>query len=342
MKKLNIIQIGVSHEHAPGKMETLRKMGEVFEIVGYVDDRPFAKGAVYQPGPEYFVRPYEGLRQLSLREALDFPGLDAVLIEVPNSDLVEVASLCLKKGLPMHMDKPPGEDAAAFRKLLEGCRAKNLPFQMGYMFRANPAMNRCRELAADGVLGNILEVEMDMSHDYGGEAYQRYISTFKGGVMFNLGCHIVDFLVSLLGAPERITPFLKTAAGSLPGVLNNTAAVLEYPGGALATIQVNAAKGWGAAQRRLRVSGSRGTFELSPHERFDGRELTASLRLKEPVGSWRAGENLLSFGVQSDRYADQLAEFARIVRGEAVSAYSFEHDLLVHRVTLAAAGYFRW
>ena len=38
MEKIRIAQIGVTHEHAPGIMATLRKMPDVFEIAGYVDD----------------------------------------------------------------------------------------------------------------------------------------------------------------------------------------------------------------------------------------------------------------------------------------------------------------
>jgi hypothetical protein len=38
-KLIKIGQIGVCHEHASGKIDTLKKWSEVFEIVGVVDDR---------------------------------------------------------------------------------------------------------------------------------------------------------------------------------------------------------------------------------------------------------------------------------------------------------------
>ena len=52
MRKLKVIQIGIQHEHAPGKMDSLRKMEDTFDIIGYVDDRSFSKGAVYHPTQE--------------------------------------------------------------------------------------------------------------------------------------------------------------------------------------------------------------------------------------------------------------------------------------------------
>ena len=129
------------------------------------------------------LNPYKGLRQLTLDDALNYPGLDAVLVEVPNADLLDMAFLCVSKNLPMHLDKPPCEDLSRFRQLLNLCQEKKLPLQMGYMYRVNPAMQFCRKLVKEGVLGTITDVEMDMSHDYGGEPYQHYLSTFKGGVL---------------------------------------------------------------------------------------------------------------------------------------------------------------
>ena len=39
-KPLKTLFYGMSHEHAPGKLETLKKLADDFEIVAVVDDRP--------------------------------------------------------------------------------------------------------------------------------------------------------------------------------------------------------------------------------------------------------------------------------------------------------------
>ena len=337
MKKLKIVQIGLRHEHAAGKMDSLRKMGEIFDVAGVVDEAPFSSNATFLANDDMLVKPFEGLPRLTLEEAFQLPGLDAVMVEVPNLDLVPVAMQCLERHIPMHMDKPGCPDLAEFKKLLDGCAAENLPFQMGYMYRGNPAMKELKKLHAQGILGTLLELEMDMCHDYGGNVYQNYLTTLPGGVMYNLGCHDFDFIVSLLGAPEKVTSFSKKASDSVPDAVNNTMAVLEY-GKALVSVRVNALKGKGSPRRRLMAAGTNGVFELVPVERFDGRELTAQLDLKEARGGFEKGLNILSFGVQTDRYADQLAEFAQIVRGEIKNPYTAEHDYLTHKVLLGASG----
>ncbi len=139
MEKIKIGQIGICHEHASGKINTLRKMPDVFEIIGVVDDR--ATTAARFAGDE--LKPYEGLKWMPEEELFNTPGLQAVTVEPPNSDLVSTAMRCMERNLAMHMDKPAGEDLEQFGKLLKGCKERKLPFQMGYMFRSNPAMQWC-------------------------------------------------------------------------------------------------------------------------------------------------------------------------------------------------------
>ena len=56
-------------------------------------------------------------------------------------------------------------------------------------------------------------------------------------------------------------------------------------------------------------------------------------------GTFLKGRHMLRFAPQSNRYTDQLAEWARVIRAESEPTYTFGHDFLVHEVTLATAGY---
>lgn len=338
MDRIRIAQIGITHEHANGKMYSLRKLPEVFDIVGYVDDREFSKSPHF--GND-FVKPYEGLRKLTLDEAFNTPGLQAVTVEVPNNELVPVALHCMERNLAMHMDKPGGEDLALYKTLLDGCKERNLPFQMGFMFRGNPAFQFCIAAIRNKLIGEVFELEADMNHCYGGEAYQEYIGKFAGGIMYNLGCHLIDFVVAALGRPEKVTPFLKSAPGYPASVRNNCMAVLEYPH-AIVTLRSCSKDIANTDGRRMKIVGTNGSIAFNPLERFDGKPVELSLNLAAAAGEFPAGKHTLRFPPQADRYEAQLLELARIIRGEIQNPYSYEHDCLVHEVTLAAAGYNRW
>ncbi len=338
MDRIRIAQIGITHEHANGKMYSLRKLPEVFDIVGYVDDREFSKSPRF--GND-FVKPYEGLRKLTLDEVFNTPGLQAVTVEVPNNELVPVALRCMERNLAMHMDKPGGEDLTLYKTLLDGCKERNLPFQMGFMFRGNPAFQFCIAAIRNKLIGEVFELEADMNHCYGGEAYQEYIGRFPGGIMYNLGCHLIDFIVAALGRPENVTPFLKSAPGYPASVRNNCMAVLEYPH-AIVTLRSCSKDTADTGGRRMKIVGTNGSIAFTPLERFDGKPVELTLNLAAAAGEFPAGKHTLRFPPQADRYEAQLLELARIIRGEIENPYSYEHDYLVHEVTLAAAGYNRW
>ncbi len=334
MEKVKIAQIGITHEHANGKMYSLRKLPDIFEVVGYVDDREFSVTAQY--GAD-FEKPYEGLRKLTLDEALNYPGLEAVTVEVPNLELVPMAMRCMERNLAMHMDKPAGVDLPLYRKLLDGCAAKKLPFQMGFMFRGNPAFQFCISAIREKLIGEVFEIEADMNHGYGGEGYQEYMGKLRGGIMFNLGCHLIDFVVSALGRPEKVTPFLKSAPGYPAQIQNNCMAVIEYAH-TLVTLRSCSKETANTGERRMRIAGTNGSITFMPLERFDGKPVEIALHLDKAAGSFPAGFHTLRFPPQADRYTEQLTEFARVIRGEIEDPYTYDHDYLVHEVTLAAAG----
>jgi len=335
-RRIKIGQIGICHEHA-NRISTLRKFTDDYEVVGVVDDRD-SKAARYG-GTN--LKPFEGLPWMSEEELFQVPGLEAVLIETANGDLVPTALRCMERGLAIAMDKPGGEEFAPFQKLLDGCESRGLPFQIGYMFRGNPAFQFCQEAVKKGWLGEVFEIQADMSHDYGNERYQHYLSAYAGGVMYNLGCHHIDIIVSLLGSPRDVVSFLGTTTGAVDGVKNNCLAVLEYPH-ARAMIHVCDEEPGGLAKRRFKISGDKGRIEFSPLERFDGAPLALQLHLKEGNDSYEAGTHLVEFEITEGRYDAQLREFARLVRKETESRYTPAHDALVQKVHLAASGYTRW
>jgi len=101
--------------------------------------------------------------------------------------------------------------------------------------------------------------------------------------------------------------------------------------GTEAVVRTSAYMPGGVLCRRLRVDGTKGTIDLCPIERFDGKRLTLKLSAGETVKE-------MDFGVQTDRYADQLLDLAAIVRGEKPNDQDYDRDLKTHEMTLKACG----
>ena len=71
-QRIRIAQIGIGHNHAADKMIALRKLPELFEVVGFSEDDP--RWLKERGGFEA----YQGLPRFSEQELLNLPGLDAV------------------------------------------------------------------------------------------------------------------------------------------------------------------------------------------------------------------------------------------------------------------------
>ncbi|MBO5723594.1 MAG: Gfo/Idh/MocA family oxidoreductase [Lentisphaeria bacterium] len=340
MKKVKIAQIGVTHEHAPGKIATLKNLPDLFEIVGVCDDRSFSKTPCFFNGN---MKPYDGLRFMTLEEILADDSIEAVTVEVPNNELVPIAMRCAQRGLAMHMDKPAGEDLGPYKELLELCKAKSLPFQMGFMFRSNAAFQVAIRAIREKWIGEVIEIDADMHHNYGGEPYQEYISRFPGGIMYNLGCHLIDFVAAAMGEPRRVTSFMHPAPGYGEGVRNHGLAVLEYEH-AFVTLRSCSKTPYDTNSRAMRIIGTKGTVHLCPLENFASVSpyMDIEIMLNEACDALPEGKHTLRVPSLRDRYAGQLQELYAMIREGKKSFYTFEHDLLVHKITLAASGYTKW
>ena len=340
-KPLKTLFYGLTHEHACGKFETLKRLRDDFEIVALVDDRPRGTTHFLDERIDVEKAIHDGFRIISEDEARALEGIDIVFVETANADLMEVAGFFARRGIPLHCDKPCGEALEPYRSIVEECRTRNLPFQIGYMYRGNPALRFIADFVGKGGLGDVTFVEADMNHDYQHTGYAEYISSFRGGILYNLGCHLVDMVLPLVG--ERLvsaTTFIGDAPGDPAGSRTSGAALLSFER-TKALIRTSSRMPGGILCRRLRMDGSNGTIDLGPIERFDGGELKLQMTLKAAAAGCASGTREISFGVQTDRYAAQLLDLAAVVRGEKANDQDYDRDLAVHEATLRACGIYK-
>ncbi len=331
--RVKIGQLGIGHNHASEIMAALRALPDVFEVVGVVE--PDIEWRKKRGGLEQ----YENLRWMTEDELFNTPGLDAVTVETDVCGLVPAARKCVNHNLHVHMDKPGGEELGPFTALLRECERKKLTIQMGYMYRYNPAIRFCLDAVKKGWLGEIFEIDAVMSRCDGCD-YRRWLSNFKGGAMYIFSGHMIDLIISLLGRPDRVTPFLRSTRGD--GLVDNGFAVLEYRA-ATASVRCSVAEVDGMKHRRLAVCGTGGSIEICPLEppssRYNLDPLHLRLTLAEGNERYEAGTHDINVGIMGGRYSAQMEEFARIIRGEIANPYPYDHECAVQEALLFASGY---
>lgn len=321
-ERIKIGQIGVGHAHA-SKLAVYR-ISDDYEVVGVVepDDRLREQAKSKEE--------YRGVPWMTREQLLNAPGLQAVLVETQVRDLLDQAEVCVNAGLYVHLDKPAGESLSQYRRILETASKKDVWVQMGYMYRYSPAVTLLREVLRRGWLGEVFEVHAVMSKVVAPEARTAFAG-YRGGIMFELGCHVIDLVVGVLGAPSKVTSYPRHTSKRDDGLLDNTLAVFEYPG-AIATVKSSALEVEGFARRHLVVCGTEGTFHIQPLDDPSARVAFAAAH--EP---YRKGYQDLSFP-NFARYVEDAADMARVIRGEKAVDFGPSHDLAVQTAVLQASG----
>lgn len=320
--KIRAGQIGTGHAHAAGKMETMRASAE-YEVVGIVEPDPRRRENAAKN------KAFAGVHWMTEEALLDLPGLQVVAVETEVKDLLATAARCIAAGKHIHLDKPAGESLPDFRRLLDEAARRRLTVQMGYMFRYNPAFELCFQLLRDGALGDVFAVDAQMSKLID-PAGRKAMLPYRGGSMFELGCHVIDAVVTVLGRPQKVTPHNRSAGGD--GFPDNQLAVLDYPG-ATAMVRSAVCEVDGGPRRQFVVCGTHGTCEIRPLEPPAMR-----LALDAPRGEWRRGSQEVKFPKTGGRYAGDFADLAKVIRGEKTFAFTPEHDLAVQETVLLASG----
>lgn len=321
--RIRVGQIGVGHAHAT-KLSVFRASPD-FEVVGVAEpDTELRRAAADLPA-------YRGMEWMSVEALLGSADVQLVLVETRVRDLLSTAEACLAAGKPIHLDKPAGSSLPHFQRILAEAARRKLLVQMGYMYRYNPGVVMLREFLRQGWLGEIFEVHAVMSKVVDPKSRKQF-AEFSGGILFELGGHIIDLVVNVLGEPERVTPFpRRTLLQADDPLMDNMLAVFEYPR-ATATVKSSALEVDGGDRRHLVVCGTEGTFHLQPLD-----DPSVKLTLSRPRGPYQKGTQEVSLP-KYVRYVDDAADIARVLRGEKAAEFTYEHDLAVQRTLLRACG----
>jgi predicted dehydrogenase len=186
--------------------------------------------------------------------------LDVAVIASANRAHVPQARAALDAGLAVVVDKPLATSAADASELIAHAERRQRPLTVFHNRRWDGDFLTVRKLVADGSLGDVWRFE---------SRFERWRPTPRagwreagdaedgGGLLFDLGSHLIDQSLTLFGPPRRVHGELKRRR---PGVLvdDDAFVALEHEGGAVSHLWMSSV----AAQAgpRFRVLGSRAAY----------------------------------------------------------------------------------
>jgi len=259
-RRIRIGFLGATYSHAPGKLAVIFGSND-FELVGVCEESAAARQDCEKAGAKIISQD-----DLLARS-------EVVAVESAVRDHARHALLALKAGKHVHLEKPPAMTLDEFAEIVAITRERELLLQTGYMWRYNPGFTTILEAVRKGWLGKVFLVRANISNLLA-PARRPDWADFKGGSLFELGSHLVDAVVRLLGKPKTVTPFLRGHGSASDKLKDNNVAVLEYDK-AMAVITNNALQDTRLAQR---------SFEVLGFERHRGAPADRTARAQSRIG----------------------------------------------------------
>ena len=317
-KKIRTAIYGVGHAHARGKVQTVREM-EQFDLVGICepDKRQSLDHEVYR-----------GVPLLSRDEMLGDRSIELVVVESRVQENLGYAHEAVAADKWVHLDKSPGVDLDGLKRLFAEATRRGKIVQMGYQWRYHPAMQAAVKAAREGWLGDIYMVRATINKPIS-PATRKELAVFRGGIMFELGCHMIDRVVDVLGRPKSVKSWMRHDAPIDDELEDNTIAVFEFDG-AMAEVYIAAQQPNGGSYRTFEILGTNGTASVRP---FSPYRLIVDLG--KQAGPYRAGFQKIEMPHGDEPpFAGDFAEMAAVIRDGAEPSYSVEHDLVVQEALL--------
>jgi predicted dehydrogenase len=203
------------------------------------------------------------------------PGLvDFVAIAAPNRVHTTLALAALECALPVVIDKPAATSSADIRRLIEESARVRIPLTVFQNRRWDSDFLTARALIEDGELGVVTRLESrferrpsDLVRAADGWR-ERGDPSEGGGLLFDLGTHLIDQALVLFGKPTGVYAELERRHPDL-AVDDDSFVALSFDSGVRAHLWMS--KVAPAPGPRLRAAGLRATYE---HPGLDPQEAT--------------------------------------------------------------------
>lgn len=267
---------------------------------------------------------YDDLGQ-ALAEPTQFHG---VVVASPPRFHVEQAELCLRRGLPVLLEKPvsPGLDEAV--RLEKVVAETNVPLLLGYTYRWWPPLmamkERLREVGPLRHARFVMSAHLADWHPW--ENYQDFFMASRelgGGALLDES-HFIDLMQWLFGKPEALTGRVEHLSSLEITTDDNVDLLCIYKNNFRVTIHLDL---YGRPHdKSVTVVGEDGTLQCL----FDPNMLRYS---QESAGNWAITE----FDCErNDMFLAEAREFLRVIAGDVPPSCTIKDGVEVLRCVEAA------
>jgi len=231
------------------------------------------------------------------RKLIESKDVDGVVIATPLHMHYDIAMAALEASKHVFVEKTMMYSMKQCDQILQATRARaSQVFQVGHQHRFDPVIHKVVDMSRDGALGKVTHIRCmwhrngdwrrpvpkinfdpspwgypDLEHLINWRMYKRY----SGGLMCELGSHMIEICNLILGSP----PAAVTGMGGIDywkdgrETFDNVVAVYDYPAGQKVTFSSTTTKAHDG--EHIVIMGTEGTIEM-------GWDKALYFREKEP------------------------------------------------------------
>jgi predicted dehydrogenase len=194
-------------------------------------------------------------RHPTYEELADDDGVDAVYVSTPHPFHRDNSILLLEHGKAVICEKPFTINAGDAKAVIDVARQRDVFLMEAMWTRYLPAVVRARELIAEGAIGDVRLVQADFGFRAGINPEGRLFNlALGGGALLDVGIYVISMASMILGPrPSRVA---STTQIGETGVDEQSAFLLQYPGGELAVLSCAVRTGTAVEARIFGTEGS--------------------------------------------------------------------------------------
>ncbi len=298
----------------------LQKAKQDIEIVCAAEPNPDGAGFAKENGFACY---------LSDSEALEHPGVEAVILATPHSLHAEQIERAVAAGKHIFCEKPLALTKAGAEKAVNACASKNLILGMGHERRFEPPVAAMIEAAQNGSLGRLLQVEANFSHDkfvtLAADNWRLNPAEAPVGGMTATGIHLTDLSTLLFGPARDVRVSCERLASNIPQG-DTMSAHIRFKNGGTAYISATLATPFIS---RFALFGTKGWIDIrdKAHVESPAGWVVTSATTGSPIKV----EEIPA----AEPVKDNLVSFARAIRGK--ETYRITGPELVNNIAILEA-----
>jgi predicted dehydrogenase len=141
--------------------------------------------------------------QLSSLEAMLDLGLDGIVIATPSALHARQSIEALNRGAAVFCQKPLGRTAREVEDVIAAARGADRLLGLDLSYRHTAAMRVIADLVRSGALGQVFAIDLTFHNAYGPDKPWFYDAAQSGGgCLIDLGVHLIDLALWVLGFPQ--------------------------------------------------------------------------------------------------------------------------------------------